>query len=114
MKFPSFPKDQRDIKEQWKQLVGDNRGWFITGQTQTAKMALLPSHNWSVGRMYSICFHFSLEKVTCYIPSGSHNFTSCIVLKAPKHQASLLHQMAKSPEFHEMTFAYLQDRNSVQ
>lgn len=59
-------------------------------------MALLPQHNWSVDIMYSVCFHFSLEKVTCYIPSGSHNFTSCIVLKAPKHQASLLHQWLRA------------------
>ena len=76
-------------------------------------MAPLPQHNWSIDIMYGMCLHFSFEKVTGYIPSGSHNFTGFIVLKAAKHQAGLFQQMAKSLQCYENTFAYLQNCNPV-
>lgn len=76
-------------------------------------MAPLPQHNWSIDIMYGMCLHFSLEKVTGYILSGSHNFTGFIVLKAAEHQSGLLWRMAKSPQFHEITVVCLQDYNPV-
>lgn len=75
---------------------------------------MLPQHNWSIDVMYGMCLHFSLEKVTGYIPRGSHNLTGFTVLRAAKHLAGLLQQMAKSPQLEEIPFAYLQDCNPVQ
>jgi hypothetical protein len=94
--------------------IASGRLQSVVDHSQTATMALLPQHNWSIDIMYSICLHFSLEQVTGYIPSGGRNFSGFIVLKAAEHQAGLLQRMAKSPQFHEITFAYLQDCHPVQ